>query len=236
MTSEINSNNNLYQGKLRTTNYNIFGTKTGRLSNAKAQIPILTMKKQDRIFLEPQNDLFVEFDYNAAELRTLLALSGKDQPLEDIHDWNLLHTNNKSTTREEIKKRTFAWLYNPGARDSLLEGIYDRDSIKDNYWDGKRVKTPYFRVFESDDRRALNYIVQSTSSDVCIEQAYKLRNFFKNCKTKVCYLMHDSVIIDYDKKDIDKFAAAKEMFSNTRFGKYLVNASIGKNFGQMRVL
>ncbi len=234
LSEEMNSDLNLYRGKLGKTNYNIFGTKTGRLSNAKASIPILTMKKEDRVYLEPKNDLFVEFDFNAAELRTLLALSGKEQPEQDIHDWNLKHHTGSSLTREEIKKRTFAWLYNPEARDSLLESIYDRHLVKEVYWDGQSVKTPFLRSFGSDDRRALNYIVQSTSSDVCIEQAYKLRDFFRNSKTKVCYLLHDSVILDYDKEDVHKFEEAKSIFSNTRFGKYLVSASIGKNFGEMR--
>ena len=234
LTEEMNSHTNLYKGIFGRTNYGIFGTKTGRLSNAKSSIPVLTMKKEDRIHLEPTNDLFVEFDFNAAELRTLLALSGKRQPEEDIHDWNLRRIADKSATREDMKKRTFAWLYNPEARDSALESTYDRSWVKDNYWNGASVRTPFLRAFGADSRRALNYIVQSTSSDVCIEQAYKLREFFKDSKTKVCYLLHDSVILDYDKDDVDKFTQAREMFADTRFGEYRVNASIGRNFGQMR--
>ena len=88
-------------------------------------------------------------------------------------------------SREDMKKRTFAWLYNPEARDSLLEGFYDRDLVKDKYQYKNGIQTPFLRYIETDDRRALNYIVQSTSSDVCIEQAYKLRELLKDCRTKV---------------------------------------------------
>lgn len=233
LTEEMNSVKNNYDGRECKTNYNIFGTRTGRLSNSKSSIPILTMKREQRHLLTPKNDLFVEFDYNAAELRTLLALSGKEQPQQDIHEWNMRNTA-ECTTREEIKKRTFAWLYNPEASDSLLERIYDRDAIKDMYLTETGVKTPFFREIECDNRKSLNYIIQSTSSDLCIEQSFKLREFFKNSRTKVCYLLHDSVILDFAKEDVEKFSTAKNIFSETRFGKYVVNSSIGKNFGEMK--
>lgn len=231
LTEEMNAKRNLYDGKLKRTNYNIFGTKTGRLSNAKAGIPILTMKKEDRHLLRPTNDLFMELDFNAAELRTLLALSGQHQPEEDIHEWTAKKAN---MNREEIKKRTFAWLYNPEASDSLLERFYDRKGVKDRYFDKNAIKTPFLRKIETDDRRALNYIVQSTSSDICIEQAFRLRELFKDCKTKVCYLMHDSVILDCAEEDREKCFKAKQIFADTNFGQYRVNVSIGKNFGEMK--
>jgi len=231
LTEELNARWNKFNGQLKRTNYNIFGTKTGRLSNAKAGIPILTLKKEHRHLLQPTNDLFVEFDFNAAELRTLLALSNKEQPKEDIHEWTAKQAN---TNREVIKNRTFAWLYNPEASDSLLERLYDRNGIKSLYYDKTSVRTPFKRKIETDERRALNYIVQSTSSDVCVEQAFKLRNFFMESKTKICYLLHDSVILDCAKEDKEKILEAKKIFGNTRFGQYRVNISIGKNFGEMR--
>lgn len=234
LVEEINFDYKIFNGEYKKTNYNVFGTKTGRLSNAKSQIPILNLKKEQRTLLEPTNDLFVEFDYNASELRTLLALSGKPQPDKDMHEWNLENLMDSKLTREEVKKKTFAWLYNPEASDSALESIYDRNTIKDKYRTLNGVKTPFFREIETDDRRSLNYIVQSTSSDVCLEQAYKLREFFKNCKTKICYLLHDSVILDYSREDESLFLQAREIFAGTRFGRYRVNSSIGKNFGEMK--
>lgn len=234
LTEEMNSRLNLFNDELKRTNYNVFGTKTGRLSNAQSGIPILTLKKEDRASLKPRNDLFVELDFNAAELRTLLALGDKEQPEQDIHDWNMQQFNKEGMTREEVKKRTFAWLYNPEASDSLLESLYDRHAIKDKYKTATGLRTPFFREIETEDRKVLNYLVQSTSSDVCIEQCFKLREFFKECKTKISYLLHDSVILDYSKEDRDKLIEAKNIFSNTRFGKYRVNASIGKDFGNMK--
>tara|TARA_B100000424_G_scaffold253253_1_gene230262 strand:+ start:171 stop:1295 length:1125 start_codon:yes stop_codon:yes gene_type:complete len=233
LCEEMNVRKNIFDGKKRTTNYNVFGTRTGRLSNKSAGIPILTMKKEDRVKLQPRNDLFVEFDFNAAEIRTLLALNDKEQPKQDIHTWNTEVVANGSTTRDEMKKRFFAWLYNPKAEDRVLSKHYDKNAVLDKYWNGKAVVTPYGRTIPCDREHALNYLVQSTSSDVCIEQAFKVREILKDCKTQICYLLHDSVVLDFTRADVRKFDEIQKVFSETRFGNYLTSAKIGKNFRDM---
>ena len=175
----------------------------------------------------------MELDFNAAELRTLLALSGKEQPQLDMHEWHRSQFQNKGT-RDEIKKRVFAWLYNPTARDAALERLYNRDWVKSNHWNGTTVRTPFSRKIEADDHHALNYIVQSTSSDVCIEQAVKVNNFLKNMKSNIVFFMHDSIVIDYDATERHHLLEILYIFKKTRLGEYVVNLSVGKSFGEMR--
>ena len=48
----------------------------------------MNLSKQYRKVIHPKNDFFLELDYNAAEVRVFLALSGFKQPETDIHEWN----------------------------------------------------------------------------------------------------------------------------------------------------
>ena len=125
-----NAKTKAFYKKLKKTvpyiTYNIFGTVTGRLTVNKKSFPILTFPKRYRKILKPNNDRFVEFDYNAAELRTLLALSGVPQPQGDIHSWIVKRVFNNSITREESKIKTFAWLYNAEAENYKLEKMFDK--------------------------------------------------------------------------------------------------------------
>ena len=56
--------------------YVINGTKTGRLTTQKNSFPVMTIDKDFRSIVKPTNDWFVELDFNAAEIRTLMALGG----------------------------------------------------------------------------------------------------------------------------------------------------------------
>jgi hypothetical protein len=215
--------------------YNLFGTKTGRLTVEKGYFPVLTLDKNQRKYIRPNNDLFVEIDINGAEIRTLLALLDRKQPEVDIHDWNAQNVF-KGASREDAKKRFFAWLYNPNSEDVLSSRVYDRESIKEKYWDGQTVKTPFSRNIEADEYHSVNYILQSTSSDICLEQSRKVFDFLKEKRSKIAFLMHDSIIIDFCSEERYFIKEIIELFQNTRFGRYKTNVKIGKNFGDMRDL
>ena len=96
--------------------------------------------------IEPTNDFFIELDFNAAELRTLIALQGKTQPREDIHEWNIKNVYRGLVTREEAKKRIFAWLYNPDSKDYLSSRAYDRGSVVQKYFTQGQVRTFWDKI------------------------------------------------------------------------------------------
>lgn len=214
--------------------YDISGTKTGRLTTKKDSFPILTLDKSFRKVLKPQNDYFVELDFNAAELRTLLALAGKEQPPGDIHEWNAKNVYGNETSREEAKKRIFAWLYNPDSRDRLSNGVYNRDAVVKKYYSEGQVKTFFDRIISSDDHHALNYIVQSTTSDLFLRQATKIYEALNNTKSKIAFCVHDSLVIDYSFEQNSLLKDLIETFSETELGKFKVNVSVGSNFGELR--
>ncbi len=226
--------------KLSKTNpyvsYNIFGTITGRLTTHRNSFPILTFPKEFRHIIKPNNDYFLELDFNAAEIRTLLALAGHDQPEEDIHSWIAKNVFEGSVSREESKIKTFAWLYNPEAQNSKLEKIFDREKIYDLYWKEGVVHTPFGRKIKADHKHALNYLIQSTTSDIFLRQMIKVSSIIENKKSYISFCIHDSLIIDLAKEDTSLVEDIKNIFSKTQFGQIKSNIEIGKHFGGMKKL
>jgi hypothetical protein len=217
--------------------YNPWGTVTGRLATSPNSFPILTMNKEFRACVKPKNDWFVEFDFNAAELRTLIALTGEEQPPIDIHEWNRKNIYRSIGTREEAKKRIFAWMYNSKSEDFLSNRAYDKETVKNKYWDGSRIETDYGRVIENvDEHHALNYIVQSTTIDMVHEQAYKVYELLKGKKSHISFLIHDAVYIDLADEDRNELLNLLDTFRKTRYNLFKVNISAGRNLGEMKEL
>ena len=219
-------------GKTRIE-YDPFSTKTGRLTVTPESFPILTLPKRLRSVLRPTNDLFVEIDYNSAEIRTMLALAGHEQPPGDIHEWNRRNVWNDEIDRDEAKRRMFSWLFSSKTNDALQD-VYKPNEVVPKYWDGKVIETPFGRVIESDDFHALNYLVQSTNSDLFLECVCKVDELLSNgTDSHVAFTIHDSVVLDMSKKDLDKLGECITLMKNTRLGVFMTNVKIGLTFGNL---
>ena len=214
--------------------YDIAGTRTGRLTTKRNSFPILTLDKDFRSLIKPNNDLFVELDFNAAELRTVLALSGVEQPQQDIHEWIAKEVFLSGESREDVKKKVFAWLYNPLAKNEKLEQVFRRKEITAKYFDGNTVATPFDRNIEVDERRAFNYIVQSTTSDLFLRCMIKVAKLLKGRKSYVAFSIHDSLVIDLSVEDKSMLSEIVEVFSETDLAKFKINMSVGENYGSMK--
>ena len=226
----------LVNSRKHYVNYNLFGTVTGRLTTARESNPILTMKSKFRSLVKPTNDWFVSFDYNGAEVRTFLALSGHEQPDEDIHCWNMRHLyGGEKDDREEAKVSFFSALYNP--KDHTLDQtVYDRKKVLDKFYYRGIIETPMGRNIIVENRKALSYLIQSTTADLTLDRAVALDRALEGKKSKVAFIVHDEVVLDVAKEENEFIADLKEQFSDTKLGKYLVNVKAGKNFGDMRDL
>lgn len=212
--------------------YNLFGTKTGRLTTKKNTFPILNLDSDLRFLIKPKNDLFVELDYNAAEVRVLLALAEQEQPNGDIHEWN---AKKFSLTREQAKQEIFAWLYGSTKIESeKYENYFQLDKVLEKYYDGKTVTNFFKRQIEADDFHKLNYLIQSTSNDLVLNQIYKIKKLFENRKSFISFIVHDSLVIDLAKEDKELIKEAINIFSNTNLGQFPVNISAGKDYGSLR--
>jgi len=211
--------------------YDLFGTVTGRLTTKQNSFPILTMKKEIRQIMKPNNDLFVSLDYNGAEVRTLLELQGTEQPQEDIHEWNCKHLFEQDISREECKVRFFAWLYDPESNDITAE-CYDRKSLLDKWYDGTHISTPYGRRIEVEKRKAFNYLIQSTTADRVLEKAVLIDKLLESHKSKVSHIIHDEIVLDYSDEDRIMIPQIKEIFEDG----YMSSVNAGKDAFNLKEL
>lgn len=214
--------------------YNPWGTLTGRLTTTSESFPILTLNRELRDVLVPNNDMFVELDYNSAELRVLLGLLGEDQPESDIHTWISKNIFNDKYSREETKKKVFSWLYNPKAQNKKLNTYFRREEVLKRHYNGSEVHTPFGRKIQAPEDKALNYLIQSTASDLFLTSAVRIDKILKNKKSSISFCIHDSLVIDFCKEDRAALDEAMSTFSDTRFGEFKSNLAAGKSFGNMR--
>jgi len=206
--------------------YNLFGTVTGRLTTRANSCPILTLKKEFRRLIKPHNDWFISLDYNGAELRTFLDLMGEEQPEGDIHEWNAKHLFEQEITREECKVRFFAWLYDPNS-DDIKTDHYDRKKALDMWYKDGYIKTPFKRTIVVDERKALNYLIQSTTSDRVLSRAVEIDKFLEDKKSFISHIVHDEIVIDLDDSERGLLAAIKKIFEE---GNFKTNLTAGKNY------
>ena len=215
--------------------YNLFGTKTGRLTTRKSSFPIMTMNKEFRSVVKPTNSYFLELDFNAAEIRTLLALAGAKQPLEDIHAWNLAQGMGEGVeTREDAKKAFFSWLYDEKKINNNLEGIYHRNKVRESHFKDNKVTTPFGNTMEADYHHALSYLIQGTTAEMVLRQAIKIDEFLQGKKSFISFTIHDSIVIDIPKEEAHLARKLLDIFGDTELGHFLVNSSVGSDFGNMR--
>lgn len=211
--------------------YNLFGTVTGRLTTKASSFPILTLKKELRQIVKPNNDAFICFDYNGAEVRTLLELCGEEQPTVDIHEWNSRHLFEQEVTREECKVRFFAWLYDPTSED-IRSSHYDRDKVLEKWYSDGHISTPYGRKIEVEKRKALNYLLQSTTSDRVLNKAVLIDEYLtvNNCKSYISHIVHDEIVLDFCDNERSHVQHVKEIFEDG----YMTNIYIGKDYYNLK--
>ena len=211
--------------------YNLFGTVTGRLATNTSSFPILTMMRELRKLVKPHNDWFISLDYNGAEARTFLALAGKPQPQEDIHEWNKNNViRKKDLTRDEMKTIFFTWLYSPDEHQALKDSIYNKAAVLEKHYVDGRVNTPFKRSIIVDDRKALNYLVQSTTADLVLDKAVEIDEFLQGKKSFVSHIVHDEIVLDMADDERELIVDIKKMFAENKLGNYLVNLKAGQNY------
>ena len=214
-----------YDGErtLKTT-YNRFGTRTGRLV-VDSGPDILTLKKEHRKILRPvreKNSLYM-VDFSSLEVRLALTLQGKNIE-EDVYEMLARDILEGKVDRKGAKQIAISVLYGVSARrlvddmgipmKLVVESITkirdllgfselaDKLRVEQsqfgsvtNIW-GRRIK-----VEEPIDRILVNSYIQSSAVDVAL---IGFNTLIKKLDARPCYIIHDAMIIECDKDDVDQ--------------------------------
>tara|TARA_Y100000593_G_scaffold28408_1_gene56664 strand:- start:139 stop:1359 length:1221 start_codon:yes stop_codon:yes gene_type:complete len=216
----------------RRIKYEIFGGKGGRLRTSPDSFKIFALNRDYRKVIVPQNDFFLELDYNGDHLRAMLGLARVKQPKGDIHAINAKKIFG-GITRDAAKRKFWKWAYNENNTHKNLEAIYKRAETKEKYFDGEHITTIFGRKLKATPGNAFNYIIQSTANDILCQKAIDIGVFLENKKSFISFLLHDSIVFDMSADDKKMVNFLISLFSDTRFGKYKVNAKMGTSFGTM---
>jgi DNA polymerase I-like protein with 3'-5' exonuclease and polymerase domains len=86
------------------------------------------------------------------------------------------------------------------------------------------------------EKKALNYLVQSTTADLVLEKAVQIDELLIGKKSFISHIVHDEIVLDVTDDERDYIVDIKKVFSENRLGNYLVNLKAGKNYLELEDL
>jgi hypothetical protein len=224
------------------SSYNLYNI-TSRPTNAFNSINFLALNKENssRTAFIPENDAFVEFDFDGYHLRLIANLSGIELPADkSIHEiLGQQYFDKDELTPEEYqesKKITFRQLYN-GVEDgyrriSLFEHI--AEFVEAMWKEYKRVgflELPNGRKITQENanpQKLFNYYIQCLETVNNVKKLDKLKKYLQDKQSKVLLVVYDSILIDYSARDgKGTLADIKNILEAERFR---VKAKKGHNY------
>lgn len=240
----ISTQSLLYNKKKVVINYNPF-TQFGRFGLRNESFNILSLEKSKRYLLTPPSDEFeiCEFDFNAFEIRVLLAVCGVKQPEGDLYDV-LHHQSNfqyqKNQSRADFKKDLIVSIYSQKEYKTVLRPILEYGNMYKKYpIINDHVINVFGKKMKTDRYHLLSRILQSTAAYIFYKQIYTLMKYIhdNNLTSKLSFCIHDaiSILLHKDEKSLkDTF---KNILENIEIDEYKstfpTKVKTGKNYGYM---
>jgi hypothetical protein len=221
------------------TSYNLY-TLTGRPSNSFNNINYAALNKEngERECFTPNNDLFMEFDFNGYHPRLLGEIIG----YKFDYDTNV-YTQIAEILNEpdisKVKEITFQNLYG-GIRKEFINKPFFRevDMFTDSLWDeiqyGGSFTTPSGKTFHLKDienptpQKILNYYIQNFETSQNVEQLHAVFSEFTPLKSRIVLYTYDSVLIDASREETQKIG---EIMAKL---KYPTRLKTGTNYNNLK--
>jgi len=197
------------------SSYNLYNI-TSRPTNAFNSINFLAFNKDNnsRTAFIPENDAFVEFDFDGYHLRLIANAMQTDIPQdESIHTYlgKQYYGKDELTAEEyqEAKKITFRQMYN-GVEDEYKHIEFFRDvaitveAMWSTYKTDGFLELPNGRKITLENgnpQKLFNYYIQCLETVNNVKKLSKLKEYLKNKQSKVLLVVYDSILIDYSASD-----------------------------------
>lgn len=224
------------------TSYNLYNL-TSRPTNAFNGINFLALNKENgsRAAFIPENDVFVEFDFDGYHIRLIANML--NLPIPNNESAHVIlgrqYFGKEELTPEEYqesKKITFRQLYNGIEPEYRYIEIFDHvDKLVQAAWvEYKRTGSiilPNGRKIKVDNptpQKLLNYYVQCLETVNNVKKLTALKELFKGKKSKVLLVVYDSMLIDYSAEDGKGFLG--QIKAVLEEGNYKVKAQKGDNY------
>jgi hypothetical protein len=224
------------------TKYNLYNI-TSRPTNAFNGINFLAFTKDNhsRAAFIPENDTFVEFDFDGYHLRLIANLLNIQLPVDrSMHLFLGEHYFEKALLTEEeyqeSKKITFRQLYS-GIEEGVkhIELFQRADAFIQELWTEYKqngyITLPNGRRLVQDKpnpQKLFNYYIQCLETVNNTKKLIKLRELLQNKKSKVILVVYDSILVDFAKED------GRELLTQIKAvleeNNYAVKAQIGNNY------
>jgi hypothetical protein len=198
---------NLSRSKIYTQ-YNL-NTTTSRPSNTFNSINFAALNKDnsERMCYRPENDKFIELDFQGYHPRLIGELVGFEFP-KDKNTYDVLGEV-LDVDRQAAKELTFKQLYG-GVWSEYQNKPFFKDVVRytDGMWDtyqyGKRLVTEN-KIFipdaEMTKSKLFNYIIQSKETSTNVQILELVLSWLEGKKTKLVLYTYDAFLFDYSNED-----------------------------------
>jgi hypothetical protein len=224
------------------SSYNLYNI-TSRPTNAFNSINFLAFNKENgsRTAFIPQNDAFVEFDFDGYHIRLIADAMHTDIPQnQSIHEYlGKQYFNKEELTPEEYqeaKKITFRQMYN-GVEEEYMyieffEDVYHTvRAMWTAYTNNGFLELPNGRKLTQENanpQKLFNYYIQCLETVNNVKKLDKLKDYLEDKQSKVLLVVYDSILIDYAVSDgKGTLSHIKDILEE---GGYKVKAKKGDNY------
>tara|TARA_Y100000004_G_C8941038_1_gene424217 strand:+ start:763 stop:2022 length:1260 start_codon:yes stop_codon:yes gene_type:complete len=220
--------------------YNLW-TATGRPSNSFGNINFAALTPEHKKAFIPENNFFVEFDFDAYHLRLIADLVDYKFQKESVHNYLAKYYE---CDYKESKAKSFKLLYGGVDKETrekvpFFDKVYKYINSKWLEFNGnKYVKTDiYSRKLQFNNYASMNktklfnYLIQAYETESNIQKINKLHIYLKDKKSNLVLYCYDSFLFDFHKED--GVETLKDIKNILEQDKHYTKSKMGLNYSEM---